>query len=1167
MHSLWEKVPNKGVLDGYSGHRLYFFTMNILLFTKYIGVYSSSYIVLFEKSSTEKKRKDSGDGARNMKMEKNKTPLRTTLTYLIFGGLWILLSDRILIFFVPHTSDFYPFMQTMKGWLYICLSAALLYVVLRQDMKSLEESEERYRMLFQSSIDAVVLSTPETGQIHAANSAACRMFGRTEEELKQVGRDGIIDLSDPRLKPAMEERARTGHFIGELTFLRRDGTKFPVEVSSSLFKNKDGQGWSSIIVRDITQRKQNEDSLRTSEALLSEAQRIGHIGHWEWTAPGKDLACSDELLRILELPQNSKSIPQNTIASMTSVEERERLIKLDKQIFADRADMDYEFHVILPSNRTLWLHQLARITYGEDGTPVRMIGIIQDITERKIIGDALRASEERYRDLVENSLSLICTHDLEGNLLSVNEAAVKTTGYSRETLLRVNLKDILGPTGEKQFADYIAEIKANGHAQGFMEVHLANGEPRVWAYNNTLRTEGMQTPIVRGSARDVTERKRAEDKLLESEERFKKAFQSGPVGLAITRAASGEYIDANDAFSKITGFSREELMGQNSLKLGITTLEQRREYTRLIGEQRFIRNREMILKHKSGEARVVLGSMEVIELNHETCVLSTAIDITERKQAEAALARSERDYRTLFENTPIGLYRTSADGALLDANPTLVKMFGYKDRKFLLGKYIVDLYVNPTDDQRFKEEIEKSNTLSNFVAEYRRQDGTTFWTEDYIHTVRDEAGAVLFYEGSLIDITERRQAEELIRQHADELEERVRERTTELVRANRTKDEFLANMSHELRTPLNSILGFSETLLEGVQGPINHRQSQAVQTIHASGSHLLDLINDILDVAKIESGKFEIQPENISVNSICQSSLVFIKQLAHKKSISVEYSPSPLSPILFADPRRLKQILVNLLNNAVKFTPENGTVRLEVREDHQAGQMRFSVTDNGIGISPENLKKLFKPFAQLDSSLSRQYEGTGLGLSLVKNLVELHGGSLAVESEPEKGSVFHFSIPIQSSTIPTVESSKSSGQVDPGETKTKHHSGAKGRILLVEDNPIGMMVTSDYLDAKGYKVIEAGNGFEAIKQAHEQKPDLILMDIQMPGMDGIETIKLLRSEPEFVHIPIIAITALAMQGDRERCLAAGATEYMSKPVSLKNLMEVMENLLQSDSQL
>ncbi|MBI5953747.1 MAG: PAS domain S-box protein [Chloroflexi bacterium] len=1019
-----------------------------------------------------------------MKTEKNTTPLRTALIYALFGILWILLSDTAVELLNPPGSTIYGLMQTIKGWIFVLVSACLIYFIVRNDMRSLRESEERYRLLFESSLDAVLLTTPD-GDIHAANPAACLMFGRTEEDIKQVGRDGLVDTSDPRLQPALEERARTGQYFGELTFLRKDGTKFPGEISSPLFKDRHGHDQTSMVIRDITGRKRAEE--------------------------------------------------------------------------------------------------------------------------------VLRASEKHFRALIEHGRDNISLLTADGILLWESPAIFRTLGYEHDQFKGQSMFDLIHPDD-----------------LGWIQL------------------------------------------------RFK------------------------------------EILSQR----GGTTQGSFR------------------LRHSDGSWRWVEGTST--NLLHEPSVNAIVInyrDITERKEAEEALAHSEQAYRTLFENLPIGLYRTSADGVFLDANPALARMFGYTERESLLGRNVVDFYVDPADDERFRREIENVNTISNFEAEYRRADGTTLWTEDHIRAVRDEAERMLFYEGSLIDITERKQAEkatqyytnqlkavnaaaarlqklyspqvlaneviktledilhytygavllieesgerlstfalgtegrkeeeaaalkggldrqeirpgrgiigwvaqtgekvrvgdvrhdkrylavrenirselcvplkagesiigvvnvesvrpdaysetdesvletvaaqisvaiqnarlfEQVRQQSAELEQRVQERTAELVRANRAKDEFLANMSHELRTPLNGIMGFAEMLMQGTRGPVSEKQAQDLGIIHSSGQHLLGLINDILDISKIEAGNFELHSEVVPLNSVCQSSLAFIRQLAQKKSITVEYLPAAPAAMIFADPKRLKQILVNLLNNAVKFTPERGNIKLEVREDIEASQVQFSVTDNGIGIAPENLQKLFEPFVQLDSSLSRQHEGTGLGLSLVKKLVELHGGSVEVESELDRGSCFRVNIPIRLQNVTGRDVQEIIDRDLLGKTAPLVPGAKNKRILITEDNPINMMVTSDFLTSKGHEVIEAKNGMEAIEKAREQKPALILMDIQMPDMNGFETIKRLRELPEFGSTPIIALTALAMPGDRERCLEAGANEYLTKPVSLKTLAELIENLLQ-----
>jgi PAS domain S-box-containing protein len=420
------------------------------------------------------------------------------------------------------------------------------------------------------------------------------------------------------------------------------------------------------------------------------------------------------------------------------------------------------------------------------------------------------------------------------------------------------------------------------------------------------------------------------------------------------------------------------------------------------------------------------------------------------------------------------------------------------------------------------------------------------------------------------DITDGRQAEDALREERALLAQRVEERTVELsvanaelARAARLKDEFLASMSHELRTPLTGILGLSEALQLQVYGPHNEKQLKALRSIQESGQHLLNLINDILDLSKIEAGKVELQIGAVAVAEVCQASLRMIKEVAHKKKLKVSFNMDRMVTTVQADSRRLKQMLVNLLSNAVKFTPEAGLVGLEV-EGNADKMVRFIVWDTGIGIAPKDMPRLFHPFVQLDGRLAREYSGTGLGLSLVQRMADMHGGSVTVESEPGKGSRFTITLPWAGPTEETLSSSDVTPAPAPQQALAAKEfpvAADQPLILLAEDNEITLTALSDLLRSRSFRVVIARNGKEAIERAREIHPALILMDTQMPGMDGLEATRRIRAETELAAIPIIALTALAMPGDRERCLAAGANDYMSKPLSLERLVKAIENQL------
>jgi CheY-like chemotaxis protein/two-component sensor histidine kinase len=366
-----------------------------------------------------------------------------------------------------------------------------------------------------------------------------------------------------------------------------------------------------------------------------------------------------------------------------------------------------------------------------------------------------------------------------------------------------------------------------------------------------------------------------------------------------------------------------------------------------------------------------------------------------------------------------------------------------------------------------------------------------------------------------------------------------------------------------------------EILKMEAYGPLTEQQNTSLDVIDDSGRHLLDLINDILDLSKIEADKLELEIEPVSVDAVCQSSLQFVKQSAMNKYIEVSFEHDESVSILQADERRIKQILVNLLSNAVKFTPDEGEVGLEVVADEENKRARFIVWDTGIGIAPDDRDRLFQPFVQLDSKLARQYSGTGLGLALVNRMVKMHGGEITVESEVGTGSRFIVSLPWagNESASPTAQTVTPDAQNEVSGLEAKESSAQKpvkpdysALVLLAEDEHTTMLLVTDFLRMSGYQVITAENGVQAIERAKAEKPDVILMDIQMPEMDGLEAIQYLRADDDLARTPIIALTALAMDGDKERCLKAGASDYLSKPIDLSRLaMCINKHLDQSEA--
>ncbi len=365
-----------------------------------------------------------------------------------------------------------------------------------------------------------------------------------------------------------------------------------------------------------------------------------------------------------------------------------------------------------------------------------------------------------------------------------------------------------------------------------------------------------------------------------------------------------------------------------------------------------------------------------------------------------------------------------------------------------------------------------------------------------------------------------------------------------VMEADRLKSEFLANMSHELRTPLNSILALSGILIARMDGDLTEEQDKQVKIIQKSGKNLLELINDILDLSKIESGKMEINAEEFYIEDVVNDTRSTVTPLASEKELNIILIKDETIPVIFSDRNKIKQILLNLLSNAVKFTPKGGSITISATD--RDGQVELSVTDTGIGIAKENLDKIFDEFRQVDGSSTREYGGTGLGLAITRRLVKLLGGEIRVESEIGKGSTFTIDIPV---TLDGVEAlTEAFTQIDP-ERKT---------ILAVDDDPSVIYVLKKYLEGEGYQVVPAHNGAEAIRLAKEVKPFAITLDIMIPGKDGWEVINELKSDPVTEHIPIVVISIL---DNKSLGFSLGVTEYLTKPVERDTVLNVLGRLI------
>ena len=514
-------------------------------------------------------------------------------------------------------------------------------------------------------------------------------------------------------------------------------------------------------------------------------------------------------------------------------------------------------------------------------------------------------------------------------------------------------------------------------------------------------------------------------------------------------------------------------------------------------------------------------------------------ELVERRQTEDELARKGTLLQTIFDAVPDAVVVSDIDRGVIMSNPALTRLFGYRAEE-LIGQSTAIFYASREEydrQSRIRFHAEAETDLTPYVVDYRRKSGEVFRGETVAVPIRDAGGTTLGFMGICHDITERLRDKQAV----DE--------------ANRAKSEFLANMSHEIRTPIHGIIGLTDLLLEtALPAPAR----EYAEAIDSSAEGLLHLINDVLDFSKIEAGRLVLEAVDFRLRDPLKKVADLMVAAAAPKGIQLRIEVADEIPEdLRGDPARLLQVLLNLVGNAIKFTPA-GYVELRVEQVGRADatvDLRFSVRDTGVGLPPKAGSEIFSPFTQADSSTTRKFGGTGLGLAISQKLAELMGDGIEVESTPGVGSTFSFTACLALALRPVA-----------GETKplagSRPHSFQQYRILLVEDDPINQMIGLHQLQNLGYQADAANNGLEALVALAEQRYALVLMDCQMPELDGYETTRRIRwQEKGDEHITVVALTAHALHGDREKCLAAGMDDYVAKPYRAEQLAAVLARWL------
>jgi PAS domain S-box-containing protein len=559
-------------------------------------------------------------------------------------------------------------------------------------------------------------------------------------------------------------------------------------------------------------------------------------------------------------------------------------------------------------------------------------------------------------------------------------------------------------------------------------------------------------------------------------------------------------------------------------------------------------------------------------------VIGSAVNFKLRMQlAERSflVELSGQKFHSIFENSAEGMFQSSLDGKFLTVNSALVKILGYDSREELLKIDIPgELYKSPEEREKLIEDLKKNGSVNNYVLTFKKKNGSDVIVRLNDHLVPDDNSDHYYFEGNMQDITDQFIADEKRRKIEEELRaEKIKSDrlAREATQSTNIKSQFLANMSHEIRTPMNGILGFLSLIEKGVYKD-REELKQFTYNARQSAELLLEIINDILDLSKIESGKMVLESTDFNLNDIIEESILLLSSKINEKDLKVTTDIYKNSDVfLIGDPTRLRQIFLNLLSNAIKFT-EKGEIKIIVsteKIDNENLILHAAVKDQGIGIPKENLGELFKPFTQLDGSHTRKYGGTGLGLVICKEFITMMGGNISVESEKGIGSSFYFTAKLKKQKYIAVPSITGRSKTDTKEIVLNMNQidlikkeRSRYKILLAEDNMINQKVALRILSDCGYNVTPVNNGIEVLKILNEKSFDIILMDVQMPEMDGFTaTSKIRKSDTASTNIPIIALTAHALIGDKDKCIEAGMNDYVSKPIVPEKFVKVIDKWL------